>query len=62
MKISVNRPNTGKPRPRYAAVGLDAEAYDILLRLADEHGLSMRAVASAIIVSAYREGIAIDIK
>ena len=47
-------------RPTTPTVVLTDEAYDALLEMSDAHNVSMRQLASAIIVNAALEGIEIE--
>ena len=53
MKINISQKKTpGCPRPTFPSVHLTDEAYDVLNDLSAKHNISMRQLASAIIVSA----------
>lgn len=52
MKITVSSGKQRRPRPKSPNVNLTAEAYDTLLALSDQHGISMRKLASEIIMQA----------
>lgn len=51
MKISILS-NRQRPRPDSPCVNLTLEAYDALMALANQHNISMRKLASEIIVEA----------
>lgn len=53
MKITIPSTSTPRPRPTVPTVCLTDEAYDILLSLSTDYNVSMRKIASAIIVSAF---------
>ena len=52
VKITVSCGKQKRPRPKSPNVNLTAEAYDTLLALSDQHGVSMRKLASEIIMQA----------
>lgn len=51
MKISISGTKQ-RPRPNSPSVNLTFEAYDALMVLANKHNISMRKLASEIIVEA----------
>ena len=51
MKINIPS-NKQRPRPDSPSVNLTLEAYDTLMALADQHNISMRKLASEIIIEA----------
>ena len=53
MKITIPNNRPVRPRPEVPTVSLTDEAYDILMDLSTEYNISMRRLASAIIVGAY---------
>ncbi len=53
MKITIPSNSTPRPRPSVPTVCLTDEAYDILLSLSTDYNVSMRKIASAIIVNAF---------
>jgi hypothetical protein len=53
MKIKIPDNQVPRPRPMVPTVSLTDEAYDILMDLSTEYDVSMRKLASAIIVGAY---------
>ena len=53
MKITLPGNSAPRPRPMVPTVCLTDEAYDILLSLSTDYNVSMRKIASAIIVSAF---------
>lgn len=53
MKITIPNNRVPRPRPNIPTVSLTDEAYDILVDLSHEYNISMRRLASAIIVGAY---------
>lgn len=52
MKISISNKTQERPRPVVPSVSLTFEAYDALLALSTKHNISMRRLASEIIMSA----------
>lgn len=59
MKITIPNNRPQRPRPDIPTVSLTDEAYDVLVELSHEYNVSMRRLASAIIVGAY-ENIEIE--
>lgn len=59
MKITIPNNRTPRPRPEVPTVSLSDEAYDVLVELSYKYNVSMRRLASAIIVGAY-ENIEIE--
>lgn len=59
MKITIPSNKAPRPRPDIPTVSLTDEAYDVLVELSHEYNVSMRKLASAIIVGAY-ENIEIE--
>lgn len=53
MKIQIPTQKKNRPRPAVPTVALTDEAYDVLAELASEYDLSMRILASSIILGAY---------
>lgn len=52
MKISISAKKPERPRPGTPSVSLTLEAYDALMALSTRHNISMRKLASEIIMSA----------
>lgn len=50
MKISISTKKPERPRPGTPSVSLSHEAYDALLELSTKHNISMRKLASEIIM------------
>ena len=59
MKIQIPTQKKNRPRPAIPTVALTDEAYDALAALSSEYNVSMRTLASAIIIGA-RENIVIE--
>ncbi len=53
MKIQIPTKKRNRPRPAVPTVALTDEAYDALAELAAKYELSMRVLASAIIMGAH---------
>lgn len=52
MKINIPKNRPARPRPSVPSVNLTDEAYDVLYELSVKNNISMRQLASAIIVEA----------
>lgn len=55
MKINISTKRPERPRPETPSVSLTPEAYSALLELSAKHNVSMRKLASVIIVQALAE-------
>ena len=61
MKLKLPQQATpNRVRPLTPTVVLTNEAYDALLDMSNKHDVSMRQLASAIIIQSAKEGIEID--
>lgn len=60
MKLKLPPVIPNRVRPATPTVVLTDEAYDALYEMSCKHDVSMRQLASAIIVESAREGIEID--
>lgn len=60
MKINIPSATPKRIRPKTPTVVLTDEAYDMLLNLSYCHNVSMRQLASAIIVQSVTEGLKIE--
>lgn len=52
MKIKISSGKPSRPKPDVPSVSLTHEAYDALMELSVKHNVSMRKLASEIIMSA----------
>lgn len=52
MKISISNKKPDRPKPATPSVSLSHEAYDKLMELSVQHNVSMRKLASEIIMQA----------
>ena len=59
MKIKISSGKQSRPKPETPSVSLTHEAYDALMELSVKHNISMRKLASEIIMNAL-ENIEID--
>ena len=55
MKINISTKKPQRPKPETPSVSLTSEAYGALLELSARHNVSMRKLASLIIVQALAE-------
>ena len=55
MKIQIPDKQRNRPRPMVPTVALTDEAYDALAELSANYDTSMRMLASAIIMNAYKD-------
>lgn len=52
MKINISQNRPERPRPKWPAISLTDEVYDVLYALSCKHNVSMRELASKIIIEA----------
>lgn len=55
MKIKISNKKPQRPRPEAPSVSLTVEAYDALMALSVQHKVSMRKLASEVIMQAIED-------